>query len=190
MSELLLDEKIIRLSAALHELEIPHAFGGALALAYYAVPRGTQDIDLNLFVSVTGAKQVLGELKQLGVDAASARQQKQLSEQGQVRLRWGHTPLDLFFAYDPLHQSCYERRRRVPFGEGVQLEILSAEDLVVFKVLFDRPKDWTDLDEVLYAQGPAFDAAYALDWLRRILEAEDSRLLRFVAALEKEPSGP
>ena len=75
-------------------------------------------------------------------------------------------------------------------GEGVQLEILSAEDLVVFKVLFDRPKDWTDLDEVLYAQGPAFDAAYALDWLRRILEAEDSRLLRFVAALEKEPSGP
>ena len=30
----------------------PHAFGGALALAYYAEPAATIDIDLNVFVAV------------------------------------------------------------------------------------------------------------------------------------------
>lgn len=188
MSELLLDEKIVQLSESLDVAEIPHAFGGALALAYYAVPRGTQDIDLNLFTRVAASKPVFAVLKSLGVGPLSARKQQQLAEQGQVRVRWGHTPLDLFFAYDPLHQSCYERCRGVPFGAGTELKILSAEDLVVFKVIFDRAKDWTDLDEVLYAQGPAFDAAYALDWLRRILEPDDERLKRFIAALEREPS--
>jgi hypothetical protein len=79
-----------------------------------------------------------------------------------------------------------ERTRTVPFGEGDALPILSAEDLAVFKVIFDRPKDWTDIDEVLYAQGRDFDTAYALDWLGRILDEDDLRLQRFRQAL----SGP
>ncbi len=75
------------------------------------------------------------------------------------------------------------RRRNVPFGDDASLEVLSAEDLAVFKVLFDRPKDWTDLREVLFAQADAFDADYALRWLRRILTPEDERLRRFEALL-------
>ena len=49
---------------------------------------------------------------------------------------------------------------------------------MIFKALFDRPKDWTDIAEVLYARGPGFDARYALGWLRRILAGEDARLKR------------
>lgn len=32
---------------------------------------------------------------------------------------------------------------------------------------------------MLYAQGARFDAAYALGWLRRILDPDDGRLQRF-----------
>ena len=43
MAELGLAEKVVRLHEALDAAGIPHAFGGALALAYYA--EFTQEID-------------------------------------------------------------------------------------------------------------------------------------------------
>jgi len=116
-----------------------------------------------------------------------------LRRDGQVRVPWESTPLDLFFAYDAFHDACRERRREVPFP-GQPLTILNPEDLAVFKVLFDRDKDWRDLREILFAQGEAFDAAYATDWLVRILDAGDARLSRFRALLAKpgpaEPDRP
>jgi hypothetical protein len=79
--------------------------------------------------------------------------------------------------------------RRVPFGDDVELTILSAEDLAIFKAIFDRAKDWSDLAEVLFAQGPDFDAAYVTGWLRRILPEDDARLHRF-ESLVRGPEEP
>ena len=177
-SALALDEKILALHAALEGARKPHAFGGALALAYYATPRGTIDIDCNVFVRVERAQRVLELLVPLGV-TPSARAQDEIARDGQTRLRWGHTPIDLFFSTDAYHDACMERSRRVPFGEGAEIPILSAEDLAVFKVIFDRTKDWIDLGELLYAQSGRFDAGYALEWLGRILAPDDPRLRRF-----------
>jgi hypothetical protein len=78
--------------------------------------------------------------------------------------------------------------RTVPFGASDSIPILDAEDLVIFKVLFDRPKDWSDIAEVLYARGPEFDASYTLEWLRRILARRDARLER-IEKLLRSPAG-
>ena len=182
---LALDDKIAALEAALTAAKIPHAFGGALALAYYAAPRGTHDIDLNVFVSEKRAERVLATLAELGVAASGAAPIRAVRDRGQVRVRWEHTPIDLFFSYDPLHDRCAERARRVPFGDGVTLPILSAEDLSIFKVIFDRRKDWSDIEEMLYALGADFDAHYVMEWLRRILEAADPRLARIEKMLRR-----
>ena len=175
----LLDEKIVAIARTLRDESVSHAFGGALALAYYATPRGTQDIDVNVFLPTSEADPILELLVDLGVDRPGRSERDRLLEEGQVRVHWGHTPVDLFFSYDPLHASCVERIKTVPFGADARIEILSAEDLVIFKALFDRPKDWSDIRELLFAQGGDFDPAYALDWLRRILGEGDPRLLRF-----------
>jgi hypothetical protein len=76
----------------------------------------------------------------------------------------------------------------VPFGDGVTLSILSAEDLTIFKVIFGRTRDWSDIEEILYALGADFDAAYAQLWLRRILEAKDARPRR-IEKLLRRPHG-
>lgn len=186
MSGPLLDEKVLALDAALSRADIPHAFGGALALAYYATPRGTVDIDLNVFVSPDEADRVLRVLHELGVAAPTARERAALAERGQVRLAWEHTPLDLFFSYDALHESCLERCRRVPFGDDAEIPVLAAEDLVLFKVLFDRDKDWRDIGEVLFSLAADFDADYARTWLGRILAADDERVRRFEQELAQE----
>lgn len=174
-----LDQKIVAIDRVLAEAGIPHAFGGAVALAYHATPRGTIDIDVNVFVPAAKTRVVLGALAPLGVETRDPRVGQEIRERGQARVRWDRTPVDLFFAYDPLHDQSQERAQVVQFGEDASIPILSAEDLAIFKVLFDRRKDRADVSEILYAQGARFDAVYALSWLRRILDPADERLRRF-----------
>lgn len=183
-----LDEKVVALERALRDAGIPHAFGGAIALAYYATPRGTQDVDINLFVPAGRLDRVLAALHPLGVDPPSQRLRRQALRDGQVRVEWDGTPLDLFFSYDALHDSCRERRLEVAFP-GQSLTVLSAEDLAIFKVLFSREKDWRDLGEMLFAQGERFDRGYVLEWLARILEEDDERFARF-RDLSTDPALP
>jgi hypothetical protein len=177
-----LDEKVALLAETLVAADVPHAFGGAIALAYYATPRGTQDVDINVFLPTSAFDRVLTALLPLGVEPPTPTLRRVLERDEQVRLLWDRTPLDLFFSYNELHDACLERRREVPFG-AQHIAILSAEDLAIFKVLFARDKDWRDLQEVLLAQAPSFNARYAMDWLERILAPEDERWVRFASLM-------
>ncbi len=180
-----LSEKVLLIEQGFRQRRIPHAFGGALALAYYATPRATIDIDVNVFVGVERADEVLGLLEALGAAPLREREREQLRRDEQVRVHWDATPLDLFFSYDALHASCLERRQRVPFGGGDSIHVLAAEDLLIFKVLFDRDKDWRDIEELVYAMADELDAAYARDWLERIVGEQDPRYQRLRGVLDR-----
>jgi hypothetical protein len=172
LAELSLVEKVQQLSAALTKARLPHAFGGALAFAYYGEPRATVDIDLNLFVATDRIGPVMDVLGPLGV-APPARPEA-LQREGQARLWWSRTPLDLFFSYDPLHDAMAARSRMVPFAQGT-ICILSPEHLVVAKVAFNRAKDWIDIEQMLVAVED-FDLEETHTWLDRILGPHDDRV--------------
>jgi hypothetical protein len=180
-----LSEKVLLLEEGFRRRRIPHAFGGAIALAYYATPRATIDIDVNVFVTVDRADEVLGLLETLGAEPLRAQERAQLEREEQVRVYWDATPVDLFFSYDALHESCLERRQRMPFGDGDSIHVLSAEDLLVFKALFARDKDWRDIEELAYAMGHDLDTAYARGWLERIAGDRDPRYQRLVGLLDR-----
>lgn len=182
---LLLDEKIVAIERALLDADIPHAFGGANALAYYATPRATADIDLNIFLPAARSARVLRVLGTLGVSVGGARVAKSIARDDQARVFWDKTPIDVFFAYDDLHASSLERRRLVDFGDA-KIHVLSAEDLVIYKVIFDREKDWRDVAEVVFAAHEPLDVDYVRGWLGRILGADDPRLARLDRVVESE----
>jgi hypothetical protein len=175
-----LAERVLAIEAALTKAKVPHAFGGALALAYYAEPRATVDIDLNLFVPADHAEVAAKPLRRLGVvvdDPAEALARRD----GQVRVWWDATPIDLFFAYDRFHDAARKAAVRVPFGSGT-IPILAAAHLVVCKAVFDRPKDWVDIDAML-ADDTAIDVGEALRWVGRIAGDDDPRYDRLAAVL-------
>jgi hypothetical protein len=180
VTALTLPERILSLERAL--VAIPHAFGGALALAYYAEPRATIDIDLNLFVPADRFPDVAAPLLDLGV-AADAQAVASVASDGQARVMWDNTPIDLFFAYDPFHDAAAAARRIVPFAES-SIPILAPEHLVVCKVVFDRPKDWVDIDAMI-AAGAVLDVAEILRWVGRIAGDDDSRYSRIAAVLTR-----
>ena len=174
---MLLDEQIVALERAFLREDVPHAFGGAHALAYYGSIRATHDIDVNVFLPVSEADRVLGVLSSLGAAVDNPGLKALALRDGQVRILWDATPIDLFFAYDPLHLSSMERRRRVDFF-GDEIHVLSPEDLIVYKATFDRDKDWRDIATVVFACSEPLDYDYVRGWLRRIDGPEQQRLAR------------
>ena len=179
MSALTLAQRVVRLDEAL--AEVPHAFGGAIALAYYAEPRATIDIDLNVFVGVDRFREVADQLIPLGVSVDDPASEQLAERDGQVRVFWDETPIDMFFAYDRFHEAAARARRDVPFADTM-IPILSATHLLVCKVVFNRPKDWVDIDAMLIT-GVPLDRAEVIRWVGRIAGDNDPRYERIVGLL-------
>jgi len=169
-----LPDKVIAIHEALRTARVPHAVGGALALAYYAEPRATIDIDLNLFLPVSDWRKAIDALGEIGIQTDDL-DSFSLERDGQCRLWWGDNAVDLFFAYAPLHEAMRKGVRRVPFA-GITLPILAPEHLAVCKAMFDRRKDWLDLEKMAVAG--ELDLADVEAWLKRMVGADDPRLER------------
>jgi hypothetical protein len=183
--------KIVSVHEMLDSLHVPHQFGGAIALAWYRNPRATTDVDLNITVAPADAAPILGALAHLGVTISPA-DQAAIERDGQARLDWDGSYLDLFFATLDLHQTMAERSREVQFGP-VQIPILSPEHLIVCKAIFDRPKDWVDIEEMV-AWGTEIDRGEVLSWIERLLGRDSEQHARLVGLMrvsngaEKLPS--
>src|SRR4051794_21185396 len=105
-----LPERVVALHRALARSRLPHAFGGAIALAYWTLdPRGTSDIDLNIFIPAEAADRALRKLPDGVARTPDARDA--IARDGQIRLWWDETPLDLFFDYDDIHEQAARHRR-------------------------------------------------------------------------------
>ena len=175
-------ERIVELHERLAAAELPHAFGGALALAWCTQrARGTIDIDVNVFVPVGRLDEVLTAI--MPPVACAAAERDQLERDGQARLWWDATPVDLFLNTTPFHVAVGERIREEPFG-GTTVPFVGCSDLAVFKAFFDRTKDWADLEE-MHAAG-TLDADRVVGVLVRYLGPDDPRITRLVTLTDHD----
>lgn len=177
-------KKLFAVHDALDRAGVPHAVGGAIALAFTTRnPRGTRDLDLNIFLKRDQAARVLGSLPDEvahGPDDVA-----EVHRHGQVRLWWDETPVDLFFNTLPLHDDVARGKVMAPLA-GRDIPILDAGSLVLFKVMFDRSKDWADVEEIL-AHDPGA-VARALPKVAGLIGPDDP-ITRRLAGLVGPPSG-
>lgn len=169
-------DKIVAVHQALDAAHLPHAFGGALALAWCTQrARGTIDIDVNVFVPAQRTGELLAALP-TEVSATDAAVE-QLETDGQTRLWWGSTPLDVFLDTTPFHANVGERVESEPFA-GHDVPFLACRDLAVFKAFYDRTKDWADLEEM--QQAGTLDVEAVAGVLVHYLGPDDPRVARLL----------
>lgn len=181
-SPLVVLERAVALHRAFDAAGIPHALGGALALGYHvSEPRGTRDIDVNVSVDVEQADRVFAALPE-GLPW-TARDLQHVRQDGQVRLLWPiedslapPIPVDLFLPQHELHRVVAARTELVSMLDS-QVPIVSATDLAIFKLLFDRGKDWGDVESML--RFGKVDEQEVRSWLQQIVGPDDERLSRF-----------
>lgn len=179
-----LTRKIVRLHRTLDRAVIPHAFGGALALAFCTSdPRATHDIDVNVFLTPARVSELLDALPpDVTTDEADRRS---LQRDGQARLWWDETPVDVFLSNHSFHDAAQRRARTVPFAGVAALPVLDCTDLAVFKAFFARPQDAVDIASMVDAD--ALDGDRLLDTVTELLGAESANLAfaRRALALEQ-----
>ncbi len=183
MNELepLIVDKLVVVNDALRRSGLPYAFGGAVALGYCVIdPRGTSDLDLNVFVPSSSARSVLAALPP---EVAWADDDERLLERdAQARLHWGDTPVGLFLSNHPFHDEIASRIRQVPFGvDAIQIPVLPCDALAVFKAFFARGKDFVDIAHMVEAG--ALDVALVRKAIASLLGDDASQLARFDEAV-------
>jgi hypothetical protein len=152
-------EKLFAIHDSLAAASIAHAFGGAIALAYCTEePRGTRDLDVNIFIDAATAESTLACMPN-GVTVTTEDVVK-VQRDGQARLDWDGTPVDVFLNNLPLHQEVAAAVVWVPLA-GREVPVLDCASLAIFKAFFDRTKDWADLEAIAQVTPEDIDAAAA-----------------------------
>lgn len=172
-----LGKRLLEIHDALQLAHLPHAIGGAIALAYCTDdPRGTHDLDVNVFVAPGRAGEVFAAMpaavKMLPGDLERAERD------GQVRLRWEDTPVDLFLDVIDFHRKVAQEVRWVPF-EGRTIPVVGCSALIVFKAMLDRSKDWADIEAMV--ESGKVNVAGALTALEEMMGPESPFVQRLGA---------
>jgi hypothetical protein len=164
---------------------------GAQAAAAYGRPRMTADVDVTVELKGAGVRDLIAELGSRGFQLRLPLSDEFLA--AARLLPMVHTPtampLDLVIASSALDEGFLARVRPIDIG-GVEVPMISVEDLIALKVLAGRRKDLEDVRGVLIEQHGRVDLAQTRDVLmsleaaigeRKLLPRLD-RLLRAAAA--------
>lgn len=177
---------LLEIDRVLSEAGIVHAFGGALALNYYADPRATTDVDVNVAKSVAEAPVLVSLLAAHGFTLDEPLE-GHLPIAG-LRFRRNADVVDCFLAFDGFHERLLGRAREVPInaeGGRFTTKILSQDDLAVVKLSFNRPKDHIDIDAMIAAGTPFDYELIATELVNLRGPTAYPRLARFKDALSK-----
>jgi hypothetical protein len=169
-------EEVAReLADGLEAKSVPYAVGGALALGLWGVPRGTVDVDLNVWLDPTRPTAAAELLADLGCEFRTAAVVRSFLDKGWAFVLWRGVHVDLYLPTREFHADVLRRRQVRPL-RGRDAWFLSAEDLAVFKMILHRLKDRADLESLLVVRAAAFDRGYVRSWLERVAGAHDLRL--------------
>ena len=151
-----------------------YAVGGAIALGYWAVPRGTLDVDVTLYLPLDRPLDCIDLLQRIGGRFEPDKVRTTLDEHGFCQIEFLGMRLDVFLPLVDFYATAKARRREVPLGRRTAW-IWDAETLCIFKLLFYRDKDRADLRSILIAQ-PNLDRSWVLETLTEICGQRDPRI--------------
>jgi hypothetical protein len=168
-----LTDVVFELAALFEKLSIPYAIMGGVAVRAYSIPRPTYDVDFTLSIERERLPKLFAEVEALGYTVPEAYQRGWIDNVGgmslvkfRIFLEGKSIDADVFLA-ETAHQQEVMRRRRRDEVEGQTLWIVSAEDLVLFKLIADRPRDRIDVSDILFSQG-ALDHDYIAAWAKKL----------------------
>lgn len=169
-----------RLVNFLEEAGVDYAVLGGIAVSVYSEPRMTQDIDLNIILDMDDVAEFLKKSRKYGFRPVPPDINKFVKETGVIPMRFFKNGVagkfDFIIAQNPVEFAGIKRARLKSIW-GVKVKIVTAEDLLLHKLLSDRPRDREDARGIILRQGEKLDLEYVGTWLKKIDKLSPARYL-------------
>ena len=130
----------------LNQNKVEYMIVGAYALALYANPRNTGDIDIFVARTEKNAERILQTLNKFGFESIAINKEDILTENKIVQLGVSPVRIDVMNSIDGVEfNDAYTRIKKIDFGT-TKANFISYEDLIINKSCTNRKKDQSDLE--------------------------------------------
>jgi hypothetical protein len=160
------------LATTLDRAGIGYAVGGALAFGLWGETRGTKDIDIALYHDRSNVQDLFELFEELGGELERDVCRWRLETSGYFEFELHGVRVDVFIADCKLYELAKPRRVRISVGDH-PVFFWSAEDLILFKLLFFRDKDKVDIQSILGVRGSELDLQYIRRSLLDVLRDDE-----------------
>lgn len=152
---------------------IPYAIIGGIAVQRWGQPRLTRDVDLTILLRPGSEEATLREI----VAVFPARIENAVAFALEHRVLPVEVPggseADISLGLPGYEEHVIARAVAYDLGDGRDVRLCSAEDLIVHKALAGRPQDVLDIEGIVARQGPALDIAHVRRWLEGLARLAD-----------------
>ena len=156
---------------------LPYAIMGGIAVRAHGIPRPTYDVDFtlsiprgrlhDLFTAIEGRGYTIPEQFSRGwVDTVGGMPLIKV----RLFLEGRGVDADIFLAETAFQREVIDRHV-VAEVDGLRVKLVSAEDLILFKLVASRPRDLVDIQDILFTQGQ-LDEGYMRRWAGTLGVAE------------------
>ena len=153
-------EDVLRdVTSLCNTLELEYAVMGGLAVRVHGIPRPTYDVDFQLAVNQDMLNRFFDEAERIGYTVLEIFRSGWRDTVGGMPLVKLKTYLasevsvdvDIFLNETPFQKSLMNRRVSVDLA-GVRINFVTAEDLVLLKLIASKPRDLGDVGDILFVQ--------------------------------------
>jgi hypothetical protein len=164
-----LERALIDFTQIFDRLHIPYAVMGGIAVRVYGIPRATYDVDLTIAIDRDRLPDLYKAIQDIGYTIPEAFEKGWIDQVGgmalvkaRLYLQGRGVDIDMFLA-ESRYQLEILNRRKHGLIDNVPTWFVSPEDLIVLKLLANRPRDIADIGDILFTQGQ-LDEEYMRKW--------------------------
>ena len=150
---MILNEDYRDILQALNAEQVDFILVGAYALAAHGYPRATMDIDLWVMPSLENAEAVIRALKRFGSPLHGLTTEDLQSDDTVFQIGVAPRRIDLITRATGLDFKSASKNSVTKKFDGIELMVLSVDDLIINKEATGRPKDRVDADELKKLKG-------------------------------------
>ena len=177
-----LERAVGSMTRFLEERQVPYMLIGGIANLIWGEPRATLDVDASVLVEEADWPALIKELRTafhvVPKDPLAFLQDTHVlpvetDESVRIDLLWAKLPYE--------HKAI--ARATMEEVAGHRVRVCRPEDLIIHKIISERPKDREDVRAIVRHQGPRLDRRYLRQTVRALAQALDQpELLRFLNA--------
>lgn len=154
----------------LSERGISYAVIGGIAVQYWGRPRFTADVDVTILTETGNEKDIAKDI----LNTFEGRIPDALEFSLKHRVLLIHIPhlcdVDISFGLPGFEANVISQSVNFDLGDGRKINLCSAEDLIIYKSVANRPQDIMDIDGIIKRQGHNLNLRYLRRWLKEFSE--------------------